>query len=689
MRLQYKDVQGAIKESFSTFLLQRDQRERLVAKRLCTLRRPSRKLLLQRAREKLAVAVADKVVLFWVDNFNRVHYRNRPLKREGHVNGTAVAVVPALDALPRGWKGHCSLEMLVRLVSDAAAALRRLEGDFAYELQNKVGLLNPDNIRVPCDLRRVGVQSADWYPYDIQAKNISCSEGLVEVLAYVKGAAAQLKALASPVMCDVNIYWRIQRLMFSESYVHLDVHSALHRVPVVFGVWHCYVHCIRRVWATFRSWWMPVEYPELLGPHPESAKCYDFPALIQLEHTVLALAVHGPALKGPIAAAIAELKADASIDFDRKNHRLMLLEMLHLFLVEYVPTLFQFGVEVRHCYWLSRDRWTGANVKPLLGKYIVFLSKLSWDSPSAFEYCRSALLAYLSWSDLHDQLPASYHVEECLEASLSRLAAVSNHAHHYDQEADLAMLYCATCKASTAQKDLVKPGVSKVFLKAVADALPNLLAACKAGTLPHVPHSSPGHRSKGSPRWPTQPISIPLRLFVSEGSLDYSALLLRSLKLVSSPLSRSSKPDEIGYILDVKLCSPSGLAPLGTQARQLRMLAAQKIATLLKSLEPSRPKKKAKPAAPAPAAAQPAAPPAPAAVDPEPEVDVMEDPDFQAPPPAPAVDPDEPRRWGDVDHDMESVQSEDSRGLSEFSDDLDEYEVPYIDDLEVDPLALV
>ena len=83
MRLQYKDVQGAIKESFSTFLLQRDQREKLVAKRLCTLRRPSRKLLLQRAREKLAAAVADKVVLFWVDNFNRVHYRNRPLKREG------------------------------------------------------------------------------------------------------------------------------------------------------------------------------------------------------------------------------------------------------------------------------------------------------------------------------------------------------------------------------------------------------------------------------------------------------------------------------------------------------------------------------------------------------------------------------------------------------------------------------
>ena len=42
-----------------------------------------------------------------------------------------------------------------------------------------------------------------------------------------------------------------------------------------------------------------------------------------------------------------------------------------------------------------------------------------------------------------------------------------------------------------------------------------------------------------------------------------------------------------------------------------------------------------------------------------------------------------------MDQDIESVQSEDSRGLSEFSDDLDEYEVPYIDDLEVDPLALV
>lgn len=681
MRLQFKDVQGCIKEAASIFLLQRNERELLVAKRLCTLRRPSRKLMFERARGDIALAVSSQVAVFWVDNFNKVHFRNRPLHREGHVNGTAVAVVPALGALPGGWTGQSTLSVLAGRVADACAALRRLDADFAYELVGKIGLLQLDRIRVPCDVRRESVTAADWWPYDIQGHNISSSEGLVQVLAYLQRETAKLRLLLAPVLCDVNIFWRIQRMLYSQSYVHLDVHAGLGSMPIIFGVWHCYVHCIRRVWAVFRPWWMPIEYPELLGPDPGAAKCYDYPSLIQLEHTVLALAVHGPHLKAAIATARREVCASSassstSHDFVG-NHRLMLLDMLDLFLTEYVPCLFQLGVEVRHCYWLGREKWSGAMVKPLLGKFIIFLAKLCWDTPAAFEYSRSALLAYLTWSTVHEQLPAAFHVEECLEASLSRLAAISSHAQHFDQEKDLAMLYCATCKASTEEKDVLKPGVSKKFVEEVANRLPELLAACKAGTLPFVPLKSPGHRSSAAPRWPSQPVSIPLRLTIADGALDFNALLLRALKLVGSPLSKTSKPEEVGYHLETTVCS--ALLPLGSQARLLRMLAFEVISKKLQAVQ--RPIPKAKPH-PNPSAASSSAALLPLDVDP-----VLAEPDFVAPPRSPSVA--SHLSWQAPEEDLESVLTEDSRFVHSDPGDVDDYVVPYIDELEVDPLALI
>ena len=628
------------------FSLERSQRELLVAQRVCTLRRPSRKLIFSRARADIAEALVGTVGLFWVDNYNRVHFRNRPAQREAHVNGTAVAAIAALAAVPTGYEGFPSLPLLVRRVNPAAAELRSLEADFAFHLVNKLTTIDPSIMRVPCDVFRYGVQAADWWPYDVQPLNISTSEGLVDVLAYVQSEAACLGLLMSPILCDVNIFWRILRFMFSASYVHLDVHCALHSSPVVFGIWHCYVHCVKRVWAVFRPWWEAVENQDLLGPTPEAAKCYDFPALISLEHTVLALAVHGPSMKDAIASA--RHAVAISHELVRKQHILMQLDMLHLFLCEYAPCLFHLGTEVRHCYWLGRDRWTGTTVKPLLGKFVIFLSKLSWDTPSAFEYCRSALLAYLGWTPLHDELPAACHVEECLESSLSRLAAISRHSQHLDQEADLAMLYCSTCKASRAVKNLVKPGISQKFIADVKRRLPELLAVCRAGNLPFVPPKSAGHRSTGTSAWPSTPLPLPLRLTVAEGALNYSALLLRSIALVTSNLTAASKPLEVGFLLSSKLCA--ALNPVGVMQRRLRLVAVEEVNAKLKALKSGKPISK-KPRLDVATSSSSSS----LAVVAEPEDDVEDD------------------------LEVESAHSDDSRDVNSVEGDLDEYAVTYLD----------
>lgn len=641
------------------FALERSQRELLVAQRICSLRRPSRKLMFARARADIAEALTGKVGLFWVDNYNRVHFRHRPTQREAHVNGTAVAAIAALGAVPVSFEGFPSLPLLVRRVNPAVAELRSLEADFAFHLVNKLTTLDPSIMRVPCDVFRRGVQAADWWPYDVQPLNISTSEGLVDVLVYVKSEADRLGLLMSPILCDVNIFWRIARFLFSASYVHLDLHSALHSCPVVFGIWHCYVHCVKRVWAVFRPWWEAAENPVLLGSSPEDAKCYDFPALISLEHTVLALAVHGPSLKQAITTA----RHDVAISHDivRKEHILMLLDMLQLFLCEYAPCLFYLGTEVRHCYWLGRDRWTGSTVKPLLGKFVIFLSKLSWDTPSAFEYCRSALLAYVGWTPLHDELPAAYHVEECLEASLSRLAAISRHSQHLEHEADLAMLYCSTCKASRAYKDVVKPGVSQKFVADIGLRLPSLLAACKSGDLPFVPPKTAGHRSCGSRIWPSTPLPLPLRLTVAEGALNYSTLFLRSLSLVTSTLTQASKPMEVGFFLSSKLCL--GLQPVGVTQRRLRILAMEELNAKLKLQKAGQ------------AAAK------------KPRLDIASSSTAVAGPTADEPDRDV-RVFGDLPEDVEveSVHSDDSREVMSEVGDLDEYVVTYIDLAESNPI---
>ena len=42
-----------------------------------------------------------------------------------------------------------------------------------------------DEVRIPPDIRRRGVVSAEWYPWDVMEHNIGSAEGLGRVLEYV------------------------------------------------------------------------------------------------------------------------------------------------------------------------------------------------------------------------------------------------------------------------------------------------------------------------------------------------------------------------------------------------------------------------------------------------------------------------------------------------------------------------
>ena len=109
--------------------------------------------------------------------------------------------------------------------------------------------------RVPCDLRRRAVTAAPWWPYDILQENVQDTLGLIDVIAYLQKQVQELQVGLLPLLVDVNIFWRLHKLMHSVSYVACDAASALQKHPVLFGVWHAYKHCLLRVHEVFRRCW--------------------------------------------------------------------------------------------------------------------------------------------------------------------------------------------------------------------------------------------------------------------------------------------------------------------------------------------------------------------------------------------------------------------------------------------------
>ena len=123
----------------------------------------------------------------WVDNFNVVHSRARqPDSPAGHVNGTAVSLVKALDAAPHGWTCQPRPRQMLQSLQPLARELSHVEKTYADEL--KAISRQPhrfEDVRGPCDRRRRGLVAAPWRPFDITNHNISSTEGLLDVMAYL------------------------------------------------------------------------------------------------------------------------------------------------------------------------------------------------------------------------------------------------------------------------------------------------------------------------------------------------------------------------------------------------------------------------------------------------------------------------------------------------------------------------
>ena len=73
------------------------------------------------------------------------------------------------------------------------------------------------------------------------------------MLQYVNVMFHGYAAAPTPLLVDVNIHYRIQKMLFNRAYARWDVQGRLARSPPVFAVWHVYKFCCTMVRRTFFS----------------------------------------------------------------------------------------------------------------------------------------------------------------------------------------------------------------------------------------------------------------------------------------------------------------------------------------------------------------------------------------------------------------------------------------------------
>jgi len=528
--------------------ISQSQRQVIAGTGLVTKRRMRLKKIATQKMNELADLSANKVVVAWLDNFAVQRYARNPNEfRDRCINGTVFAMlaVPmrkhSCDAWPTVRQLVTHLNQLIDLLPQVSAAF----GDDIRNLDARQ--LTWEHVRVPVDIRRKRVTSTPWYPFDLVGYNISSTVGLVDAVAKLVDFKASRQD-AVPLLADVNIHYRITKAVYSLTNSHLNIAGSLRDMPVLFGVWHAYAHLLRRTREVFMSVWSALEYPVFLERWElaSTVKVYNFPKLITLEHMVVGLYL----TKGRLGRRVA-LLPDQVDNLNLPTQCSIMAQQLKLLLTEYVPALMYLGIAVRDLAWKHREVHTGDHALKVLLRCLVATQSL--EKLESTEYPRALTACALLWSPtVHSLLPGNCFVEEPLEASFSRLAdAASTDLRAHTTDA-FSQLFQALGPPRLEPKDLVKPGISKLFHQRLDIRIEKLCGNITTGRVYQI--MPPNNKAKFAlpyQVWVLKKCHIPKRLMVpSLDQTDFKRMVMKTVKRLVSP-----KKDDDSHIwqkLDIR-----------------------------------------------------------------------------------------------------------------------------------------
>ena len=525
--------QQRITEDSALRSMSRSQRELLSGSRQVRRRRPDQSLVKQRHLEAFDSTVTGSV-LQWGDNFAKFKFPTNPQQpRDMSISVTVTAriALPMKLTIEMPWP---SVQHLFDSVAATAGHLHRLSGTLGDEVRTLLAMdLSYAEIRVPCDLRRQQVVSAPWLPCHILSCNVGSNSGLVEMLDHFV-SEQQRYGGTMPLLFDVNIFYRVCRAIYTSTNVSFSMRAALRHIPCVFGLWHPYVHCLKSAFKHFFPLWAALEDSAFIQPTPPPAnvRVYCHPKVVRLEHMVAGLFLCRTPLVlqklQSLCAHTASLRRHGGALWDE------VAKALRLLVAEYVPTLFFLGHRVRSMYWTQRAPGTGDLGYQFLAHCLHFLTVL--EGSRTTEYLRGLSLALLLWHpDIHDRIPAAYMVEECLEASLSRLQSAAQTELSEHTAAAFSILYGSLGPVPSEPHDVNSPGLSEVFPYRLEVRLEKMMLLIRQQSLRFLhPPAATAKFAQSLPHWPPSFVA-PRRLLVPTLSpSDFHKHLAHSLRLLMS-----------------------------------------------------------------------------------------------------------------------------------------------------------
>ena len=151
-------------------------------------------------------------------------------------------------------------------------------------------------LRCPLDIRWGNPRTSSWQPYGLRDMNVTKTAGLGDMLVRLlqdkPGNRNQVKVL----LCDMNIWWRVAKVVYNREHVASAVRGALRDICPVYGIWHAYKACAIALYKAFSPFFICPEYDCFLMDLI-ATRVYQYPALIFLERLIVLCYVSFPALQ--------------------------------------------------------------------------------------------------------------------------------------------------------------------------------------------------------------------------------------------------------------------------------------------------------------------------------------------------------------------------------------------------------
>lgn len=486
--------------------LSKEQRQVLAPTGLISARK---EVLYKAAQNKVAelkVSLAGHPIVVWCDNYNKRKWAKNPSSdRNLGVNATAFAVLE-LPQLEKEFAGYPTLKGLFLEIENATKALQETRRHLPnLRIRLRLEHLGYDDVRSPMDIRREEVFPPVWYPFDLVEDNIAETRGLVAVLQHACQIQQDLNASSMTLLCDQNIYYRTMKLLYGRTYMGVNVHGFLRKVPLLHGVWHSYKMVVRALYNVFLPFVAWIDEGPAYSVDPEEAKVYQNPPMFRMESVVLGIFLCAEGQRDLVKRKMQPWlgKKDPVL-----VERVSKLESLYIFLHEYIPLLFILGRLVRNLNWERHDLESSQDAYDVNRICLLMLLALRGKSnPTDFQsYVDTLCLVVLNWKDYHKGLPGVSHAEEHLEAMLSRL----NSRLSEDLTANNLETYCqhfinlGSSTDGSISKDRDKAGISRQWKYMVDIRIEKLIEAICRDELPFIKYTSSKKKTiSGTDRWPS------------------------------------------------------------------------------------------------------------------------------------------------------------------------------------------